>query len=338
MATLREIAEAADVSVYTVSMVLNGKARQGRISTDRARQIEDIAARLNYRPHAAARAMRNRKTRQIGVLVPNNPGNRFTHPLAYETILGINEGLQGQGYVAALTRIDDVKSDLARNSRVFQEHMLDGMIVLDSMPPEVERRLEELIPTCMWCDSNVWRDVCCVRRDEAQAGRLAAEQALAMGYRDITFLGYRTEHAVHFSFTERRDAVRRTLAAAGIELIEVGEPTPEDIEARRRLIDRLAPDHLIICNSIYQAHAMRSMGEEAGLIPGRDYGLISCDDMKQLDRLWPSLARVSFDRYEMGVAAAQLMFAALNQAPADCPSVLISSQWIAGSTAKSREK
>jgi len=93
----------------------------------------------------AARAMRTRKTTQVGVLVRNRPGySRHTHPLAFETILGINEGLQSVGYVLSIIGVGDVIE--ASESRVFQEHILDGMVVIDAMPDVVVDEINQRMP------------------------------------------------------------------------------------------------------------------------------------------------------------------------------------------------
>ncbi len=333
MATLHEIAKEAGVSVNTVSRVLNGKIKANYPAVARkAEAVRRIAAKHGYRPNAAARAMVSRRTRQIGVLVPNNPGNRFTHPLAYETILGINEGLQKAGYVMSLARIDDVRGDLARQSRVFEETILDGMIALDSLPPEVEQRLEEIIPNVVWCDSNVWREHGCIRRDEYQAGRLAGTAAAKAGYARILMMTYAPEHRVHFSARQRFEGVNDAVVEAGRRLEVVAEPGIDRADERRDMAAQLAPDTAVICNSIYQAHALRDLAADAGKLPGRDFGMACCDDQHQLDRMWPGLARVSYDRYAMGLDAARMMTDLLDHGPEQSKSRLLPGAWLGGAT------
>ncbi len=337
MLTLKDIAEAAHVSVFTVSSVLNNKTKTARISERRAREVRAIALRMGYRPSAAARAVRMRRTRQIGILVPNNPGNRFTHPLAYETILGINEGFQTEGYVAVLARIDDIESDLAANSRVFQEHMLDGMIVMSSMPETVERCLEALIPRCVWCDTNVWRPNGCIRRDEFAAGERAGQAACDAAPERIVMLTYGMESCPHFSTEQRIAGVRKTVRTHGFEMERFEEPGSGEVSRWNDFCRQLDAHTVVVCNSVYQAFAARSAAEERGLIPGKDFAMVSCDDMHQLDRLWPGLSRVSFDRYGMGLAAAAMMVMLIDDAAADCPSKTMCGEWVKGNTVRHKD-
>lgn len=325
-----DIARELGVSQRAVSFALNGKPG---VSMEIRRRVQDAAKRHGYRPSAAARAMVQQRTGQIGVLVPNSPGDRFTHPLAYETLLGINEGLQKAGLVAVLARLDDVQRDLAEQSRVFGEHLLDGMIVLDSMPADVEQRLEKLVTRAVWCDSNVWRDAGCLRRDERLAGRLAGQAVVEAGYARVCMMTYPPDRRTHFSAAQRYDGVREVLEDHGRELIELVEPAIGDADARAHAATLLTPDTAVICSSIYQAYALRAMAEEQGKLPGRDFGMASCDDMHQLDRMWPGLSRASFDRYQLGIDAAEMMRCVIDHGPAKCESRLMSCVWTTGQTA-----
>lgn len=327
-----DIAKELGVSQRAVSFALNGKPG---VSKEIRRRVQEAAKRHGYRPSAAARAMVQQRTGQIGVLVPNSPGDRFTHPLAYETLLGINEGLQRAGLVAVLARLDDVQRDLAEQSRVFGEHLLDGMIVLDSMPADVEQRLERLITHTVWCDSNVWRDAGCLRRDERQAGRLAGRAAARGGYRTVCMMTYPPDRRTHFSTAQRYQGVREVLEAQGQSVIEWVEPPIGDDASRARIARTLEPDTVVICSSIYQAHAVRAMAEERGKLPGRDFGLVCCDDMHQLNRMWPGLSRATFDRYQLGLDAADMIKCVLDHGAAKCSSKLMPCDWIAGSTVRS---
>lgn len=58
MSTIKDVAVFAGVSTSTVSFVLNGKAKQMKVSDDTAQKVQDAAARLSYRPSNAARKLR----------------------------------------------------------------------------------------------------------------------------------------------------------------------------------------------------------------------------------------------------------------------------------------
>ncbi len=145
MSTIYQIAAAAGVSPNTVSRVLNGKLKGNYPKVaKKAERILQIAERLNYRPNAAARAIQSQRTRQVGILLrnENTKAARFINLAAFEIVLGIHERLKQDGYLATVVPIGEVR-DLAGESRVFREHLIDGMIVVGNTPGGAS-------PSC-WC-------------------------------------------------------------------------------------------------------------------------------------------------------------------------------------------
>jgi DNA-binding LacI/PurR family transcriptional regulator len=323
LATLKQLADHVGVSVRTVSVVLNGRGPSSRISKQRIQQIHRAAAEIGYRPSSAARNLRKQRSRQVGVLIRNRPEDRFTHPLAYEYILGINEGLQEQGFVMVLARIGDVETDLKEQSRVFAEHALDAMIVIDHMPEAIEQRLSQLFPCNVWCDSNVWRDVGCIRRDERQAGRLIGQAAIDLGYREAHWLTYSPEvKSTHFSSKQRLDGLRGVFENKGFGLSIQPESVLDDPRQDSDLIGYMRCGGLVIADSIYQAQRLHRISEAFGLRPGHDYGLMCTDDWQHLNRYWPDLTRVGFNRFGMGKAAAAMALRMIDKGANACPSSL----------------
>ncbi len=126
MVTLKQIAERAGVSVRTVSVVLNGKAAQGRISSQLADRIALIAQELNYRPNAMARAIRMKKTSQIGVLVCE-----LSNPHTGSVVEVTERALVRKGYkmLLGLTNRDaKVGQDYLRE---FSHGTVDGILNMD---------------------------------------------------------------------------------------------------------------------------------------------------------------------------------------------------------------
>jgi DNA-binding LacI/PurR family transcriptional regulator len=278
--------------------------------------------------------MRSKRSRQIGVLIRNNRGDRYTHPLTFETILGINEGLEAEGYVLSIVRIDDVQTDAAPGSRVFRERLLDGMVIIDSLPEHAEARVEKLVPNIVWADAGVWRDHWCVRRDEVDAGRRAAQALVDLGYRDIVWAGIRPNgRLTSYSRTERLEGVRSVTDAAGIKLREIEVFDGRADHAPAELDAVLRPHVGVIAYGVYQARAIQQLAATVRRVPGYDFGLVSCDGSRDIERFWPGLSRVGFDRFGLGVEAARLMIALVERPEEPLSSVRIPGEWQPGNTA-----
>ena len=332
--TLKDVAEQAGVSIDTVSRVLNGKGKGTWPSAmRRAREIREIAERLNYRPNAAARAIRSSKTRVIGALVRNNPRDRHIHPLAYETILGINEGLEAAGYVLSIIRYDAVQFDTEAGSRVFREHMLDGMIALESISQEVLERLEQLVPNCVWANTNVWRPEGCIRRDEVAVGEMVAKAMINLGYRKLVLVGGTRPSVPHYSHDDRLTGVRKVANEAGVEFKHVEIAWGPKIVADAFPIDLFDPSVALIAAGTYWAHWLLHTAASIGKAPGYHFGLSCCDESSEINRYWPGLCRTSFDHYQMGMTAAQMMLQRLESPARPAKSIQFGSFWRVGNTA-----
>lgn len=79
--TIKDIATEAQVSISTVSFVINGKGEKMGISAAVIKKVQDVAEKLNYRPSMIATSLRTGKTRSIGLIV-EDISNQFFSDLA----------------------------------------------------------------------------------------------------------------------------------------------------------------------------------------------------------------------------------------------------------------
>lgn len=332
--TVKDIAQRAGVSVCTVSKVLNGRAKEGRIPEERARTILSIAQEMNFRPSAAARAVRSQKSHQVGVLLRNTPADRMAHPLVFETILGVNEGLDEAGYLLNIVRLDDVMDNDSQRGRVLRESILDGLIVLDLVPDGVMRQLDRIAAHCIWVDAVVYGPENCIRRDEYAAGRLVATQMADLGYRKLMWLGLTDAPGLRsYSHAERLKGIQDVVAERGLSLSRASVPGGEAPNLPSSMMPDLKPDTAVIAYGLYQARWLAHLASSMGLSPGFDFGLACCDGAQETRRMWPGLSRVGFDRFDLGYRAAQMMMQILEGDRDVAPSYKIAGEWIPGNTA-----
>ena len=333
--TVKQIAVAMGLSQPAVSQVLNGK---GRISETTRKRVLETAERMGYRPNAAARAVVTRKTRQVGVLVLNNPKDPATFPHTYFTILGMNMALEKADYVLCLVRIGDVEQSVEGHSRVFREHVLDGIIATTSLPEDVCARIEQLVPTCIWADSNRWMKTHCVRRDELAVGRTAARAAIEAGYKRIVFL---TEElsaggAQHYSHVDRGRGIAAACGDAGVELLTIRQRWNLTNEFCARLRTELRPDVAVLSTDTIRARLVQQAAATFRLAIGEDFGLACCDLVADVNLTWPDLAGIPFDRMQLGRKSAEMMLSVLEEGDHAPKSVELQSVWHAGATLPSR--
>jgi|SRR5579872_4240915 len=326
--TIVKIAEHLGLSAPTVSHILN---KRGRFREETRQRVFQAALELGYVPNGAARSMRNQRSRQIGILIRNNPDQRFRNVVAFETILGINEALEEAGYIAVLVRVGDVRSNA--DSRVFRERVLDGMIVLSAVPTDIEQMVEQVMPQCIWVDSNVWRPERVIRRDERHAGRLAAGALADLGFRKLLWYGEPNGRGAnyHYSVIERLAGVKQVVKKQHLELTKVSASRRAVYRKPQLLTDYLRPDVGIIAYSTTYARWLAHFAASLGLTPGYDFGLVCCDESHDLRRQWPGLSRATFDRFQMGSTAGGMMIDLIEGR--ECPSKRLRGRWQPGNSA-----
>jgi DNA-binding LacI/PurR family transcriptional regulator len=328
--TLRDIATLAGVSIQTASVVMAGRERENRISDERAAMVREIAQRVGYRPHAAARAMRLKRSDMIGVLVQRAPGHHATHNDAMNLVMGINAGLEDAEKVMCLVRLTDVIADGELHAKVFRERLLDGIIVVNAVPDLLHDRLLELVPRCVWVDHNRYDAHACIRRDERQAGRVVVEQLWARGYRRFVYVKYPVERkSAHYSEIERWAGVCEAAAERGVQVEQQSVPLLAPAPQPLAWLGALTPNTAIIAYDAPAARSTLGCVATTGFAIGRDFGLACCDDAFDL----ANVARVQFDRGRLGKQAAEMMVKMLGAGKRQPKSELLQGQWIEGVTA-----
>lgn len=331
MATIRDIAAEARLSIGTVSKILNGKRKGSRSDVIRnAQRVYAIAQRLNFRPNAAARALVRRRSSMVGILLRNTQAHRFHFLAAFELILGINERLQSAGYLTTLLRVGDIAGKDREVPRIFQEKLIDGLIIISGMPPDIVAKIETFFEQAIWVESSVWHPNNCIRRDEVATGELVAQALLDAGCRHLLWVGPPPVASSHFSVAQRLEGARRTAHVAQVPM-EIHEPEDPYIISEE-LVRGLTPRTGVIAYNSLIAQALANQAGRFGKNAGRDFGLVSCDSEADGAVTFPQLSRAEFDRFGMGVAAAEMFLRMQSGLIKKRASQLVSSQWIAGTT------
>jgi DNA-binding LacI/PurR family transcriptional regulator len=236
--------------------------------------------------------------------------------------------------VLCLVRIGDVEQSIEGHSRVFRERVLDGVIVTTSLPDRVARRIEELVPACVWADTNRWAATGCVRRDEAAAGRAAAQAAVDAGYAKLLFLTEETASGGvpdHYSHTERGRGVAAVCRRHDVPLETVRHDWHWTPQFAEQLVARLGPDVAVVATDAFRARIVQEAAAVHGRRIGSDFGLACCDTGGLTTATWPNLAGVTFDRVELGRRSAEMMLSLLETGRSP-ESVRLPGTWRPGAT------
>ncbi|HEX8619668.1 MAG TPA: LacI family DNA-binding transcriptional regulator [Thermoanaerobaculia bacterium] len=306
VATIRDVAARAGVSVATVSRTLNGI---GPVHDETSKRVVAAARALRYVPHAAARSLSIRRSHTLGVLLPEVHGEFFS-----EVIRGIDVAARARGYHILVSSSHDDAKEMSTMLRALRGRV-DGLIV---MSPDVElgplsRALTADTPAVLLNSATNARPT--IRIDNYSGARNMTAHLIALGHRHIAFITGPERNA---DAAERRRGYRTALAESREEKrphIEIAGDFTE--ESGYRAVPQIAamnprPTAIFAANDAMAIGALRALREAKLAIPG-DVTLAGFDDIPMARYVTPQLTTVRVDIAEMGRRAVEYLVASLEQ-------------------------
>ncbi len=141
---LNEIARLAGVSRTTASYVINGKARQYRVSEKTVEKVMEMVRKHNYHPNAVAAGLRAGHTNSIGLVIPDLENSSYTRIAKY-----LERQARQRGYQLLIACSEDQPDNEMRCVEHLLQRQVDAIIVSTSLPAEhsfYQRWLKEPLP------------------------------------------------------------------------------------------------------------------------------------------------------------------------------------------------
>jgi LacI family transcriptional regulator len=136
--SIGDIAKQLNVSITTVSFILNGKAEEKRISTALAKKVTKLAQELGYVPNQLAKSLRTGKTNIIGLIVED-----IANPFFANVARLIEENANKRGYKIFYCSSENDTEKTKQLIKVFKERQVDGYIITPS--PNIENDIKDLL-------------------------------------------------------------------------------------------------------------------------------------------------------------------------------------------------
>ena len=296
MATIRDVARLAEVSVSTVSLALSNP---GRVSAKTLERIRHAVAAVGYVADPLAQSLARGRSRMIGFVV-GNVGNPFFGDIRRELE---NYALEHDHFV--LITDSSGKPD---REQALVEHLIGlkiaGLALApSSFGPEYVSFIESLKVPMVCFDQKVAgieRDF--VGSDNYLAGAMLTEHLLQLGHRRIAFI---TGPSHMHTASERYRGFAETMASAGVEVnpnyVVDGQFTRSaGYEAAMRLLiqpDR--PTAILGANNAVALAALQAM-QELGFNCPNDISLAMIDDVQWSNVITPRITMVVQDTLKLG--------------------------------------
>ena len=305
-ATIRDVAREAGVSVATVSRFFNDS---GPVRYETRLRIDEVARRLRYVPNRAAQSLSTRRTRTIGVLLPDLHGEFFS-----EVIRGIDQAVQRSGWHMLLSSSHNDRAAIEAALRAMRGRV-DGLIVMspdldaEALGGNLPAHLPVVLLNCVLDDGSYDS----LNIDNYGGARALVGHLLAVGHRRIGVIrGPERNHDAQ----ERLRGLRDELEAAGVPLeasLDVEGDFSESAGYRGavRLVGAARPPTAIFaCNDAMAIGALGAL-RDAGLRVPEEVAVAGFDDIPIARYVSPPLTTVRVAMSRMGERATERLFHAI---------------------------
>ncbi len=332
MASIVDVAKLANVSVATVSRIVNGERN---VTPETTRIVEQAIKELGYVPKAIRPGPKPKKRKgfSTGTIAfisvgSFSPAEMYRMPAFSNLLGGIQRGIEKHGLELALAHLPEGKAV----PPVLSRRRADGVLLFGSgaMSTQLESALQRV--PAVWCfliDALAPKtDFDHVLYDNAPVGKMAAEYLLGQGHRNLMYVGSRPNHQALVSRRKQFVEVAKTNGGTvkileGPECSDGGDPSRQDDLARRvaaTVKSGNSPTTGIFVGSDDLMVRVFQHLKQQGVEPGTDVDLIGCNnDGQYMDLMCPRPATVDIKLDRVGEEAVEQLLWRMSNGADDAP-------------------
>ncbi|CEN86780.1 LacI family DNA-binding transcriptional regulator [Paraclostridium sordellii] len=306
MITIKDIADLAGVSKTTVSKVLNNKDQ--KISEATRQKILDIIKETNYVPNKMAQSLVTKKTKTIGLIIPD-----IRNPFFTDIARGAEDKAVNEGYNIILCNTDEslYKEELAFNT--LSEKMVDGIIFAPSSKTEISSTYNISNKPIVLVDKEIdiknLRGV--VSLDNEEGTYLEIKHLVGMNHKKILYLSgpLKTQIA-----KDRLKGYKKALEEAKInyneKLVIQGEYSLDWAYKTIQSLNDINFTAICAANDLIAIGAIKALKEKDIKIP-KDISVVGFDDIQTSSIIEPQLTTIKQNSYNMGYESANILINSL---------------------------
>ena len=323
MATIKDVALQAGVSVTTVSHVVNTTRH---VSTAVRERVELAIRELGYVPSAVARSLKSNTTRTLGMLIPNS-----SNPYFAEIVHAVEDRCFAAGYTLILCNTDDAPQRQSVYLKVLAERRIDGLIVVSTGDDEaLVAQLRGLQMPAVLLDREIDDPGCdLVETAHKDGALLAMRHLLSLGHRRIACIA----GPAHVIAGELRvQGWREALVEADVAPVDEsllwrgGFTSQGGYEAMREILKGNGtagrPTAVLACNDLMAMGALRA-AHEAGLRVPDALSVVGFDDIELCAYTSPPLTTVAQPKAHIGALAVDMLLERVSGKRSDVRQVVL---------------
>ena len=313
-ATIKDVAQMAEVSKTTISRFLNGKYEY--MSAETKIRIEEVIKELKYSPSNIARRLKSEKTGLIGCIIAD-----IGNPFSSIVVKGINDVCKSLGYDVLFANTDNDPKNEKESIQSLIDNRVDGLIVnttglIDDYLINLSKNGMNIVLADRALKTKKKIDT--VTSDNYKATYKCMEILFEKGYKKIGFFteplkGNSTRYIRHDAY---KDALKKLYEIDGEELTYVIDKNDEKL-CEKHLLDfknkcNGDPGVIFTVNGVTLLKVLHGM-KNLNLKIREDLGVCGYDDWGWASLIEPGITTITQDSYECGVKSAKILIERINK-------------------------
>jgi LacI family transcriptional regulator len=303
LATIKDVARLANVSIATVSHVLNGTRY---VSKEVQLRVLNAMETLNYQPSAVARGLRTNKTNTMALIIPD-----ITNPFFSDFTRGFQDVVDQKGFLVLVCNSDRILSRELRFLEMIWQQRVDGVVLNPAKvkAEDLNRLVKARISVVLIGSQIDHPDFNVVMIDNVKGGFDAVQHLIDFGHRKIGLVcGMLNTTSGGLRYQGYLKALEKNGIPFQHGLTAEGAITYDGgYQCMRQLLSKNDLPTAVFATSDVMALGAKTAIEDVGLqIPG-DISLIGFDDIPEVSRTRPKLSTIAQPKYSMGQEAAQIL-------------------------------
>ena len=312
-ATIRDLAKRVGLSMSAVSKALNGYPD---VSETTRQLVQKAAQELNYTPNVHARALKSKRSYNLGVLFSDDSQSGLTHPFFSIVLEAFKKEAENNGY-----DITFIGHRLGQTGITYLDHCrsreLDGVCVAntDFEADEIQMLVDSDLP--LVSIDNVFPNRSCVLADNAGGMAQLVRYVIDQGHRKIAYVHGPASAVTNARVKAFLDAAReRGVSVPSAYLRQCEYTNPQSCyEATRQLLALKDPPTCVLLCDDFSAPGAITAARTANIRIPDDLSIAGYDGIGQMQSFHPRLTTVDQNAGQIGQAAAQMLIAQIEGAP-----------------------
>jgi LacI family transcriptional regulator len=303
--TIKDVAKYADVSIATVSRIVNGLPGY---SEDTKKKVQEAIEALGYQPNAIARGLINKRTQTIGVLFPEVSGM-----LSSEVLEGVENAAHDGGFSVIVCNTTSSGKRTVKYLRLLQEKRVDGIIFAsEDVKEEYYKIFQEMkVPVVLVSTASSNYDLPFVRVNDFEGAFQATEHLIKKGHKQIGMIGGSKSDPI--AGVPRMKGFKEALQKHSLNFSEKHITTNEGYrfqngkESLPVLLKQLPNMTALFAASDEMAIGAMSAAHQLGIKVPEELSIIGYDNLKIAEMCYPALTTVSQPLKDMGQTAGEIL-------------------------------